>query len=400
LTHLPDMKTTSLTRQKIAGQFLVTVLTSAGFAFVPQWTAGADALDTWHPRASPLPSGVRLSGVAFGNGRFVAVAYADGHALTSANGATWELHNTGTGGTSKKLADITFGNGIFVAVGAGGHIRTTSDGVQWTPQSADTTANLNGVAFVNDRFLISGDSGALLSSLNGAQWTPHSTANTNRWQSAAYGNGKYVAIGFRTGQAARAAVATTPGDWTLHDTGHPTYMNGVAFGDGMFVSVGYNGALQTSLDGSEWSPSVAAVPGNWLKRVIHEAGHFIAVGETGIAVSPDGNVWRTAYSTGFVAVEGIVFGQNTVLAVGQNGLILQSAPVPISAGVVLVDPVKGTAGFQFQFIGQVGSTYTVQTSTNLTHWSLLGTVPGATPTVTVADPAPAGAQRYYRVLRP
>jgi hypothetical protein len=361
--------------------------------------ANATALEEWFPRESPLPEDARVRGVAFGNNRFVAVAYADGHAITSADGVNWELQGTGTAGTTKKLTGIAHGNGVFVAVGTSGHVRTTIDGVTWHAQSADTTAHFNGVSFVNDRFLATGDSGALLSSPDGVTWTPHNTASSNRWHSAAYGNGTFVAIGYRTPQAGRAAAGAVPGEWELSDTGYTMYMSGVTYGAGKFVCVGYAGAAQTSIDGIEWTEPITASSANWLRRIVYEAGQFVAVGENGIAASPDGTAWQTVYRSGFKTIEGIAYGNGTFVVVGQDGLILQSAPVSATTPIQLTRPVKLEQGFQFEFTGEIGRSYVIESSADLTHWSTLNQVDCTSPTMTVVDAA-AIAPRFYRVVQP
>jgi hypothetical protein len=104
---------------------------SAWVLLAGAFTGQAEPLDEWHARASPLPDDAALRAIAFGNGRFVAVAYRDGHAITSPDGNIWTLQNTGAGETSDRLSSLTFGNGLFVGVGPGGHIRTSPDGVQW-----------------------------------------------------------------------------------------------------------------------------------------------------------------------------------------------------------------------------------------------------------------------------
>ena len=374
-------------------------LVAAAATALPLAATGTTALDEWIPRSSPLPPDARVRGVAYGNDRFVAVAYADGHAFTSPDGTTWEPQNTGTAGTSKKLSGIAFGNGIFVAVGNSGHIRTTTDGVDWNPQDAGTTAHFNNVSFANDRFIATGDSGALLSSPDGVTWTPHNTATSNKWHSATYANGTYVAVGYRSPQAGRAAAGPILDELTLNDTGYVMYMNGVAYGAGKFVCVGYAGAAQTSTDGVQWTEPINASPGNWLRRIVYEAGHFVAVGESGIAVSPDGTNWETVLNTGFVTLEGIAFGKDTFVAVGQEGLILQSAPINSSAGIELTHPSMIDNGFQFEFNGEVGQSYEIEASTDLINWSWLKQVDCTSPTMTVIESTTV-APRFYRVIRP
>jgi hypothetical protein len=98
----------------------------------------ADLLDTWTWR-NPLPTGNALSAIAYRNGQFVAVSGA-GTSVTSADGANWVLRQLGT---RHWISGIAYGNERFVAVGVkvaselnwagqpvivGGAILTSTDG--------------------------------------------------------------------------------------------------------------------------------------------------------------------------------------------------------------------------------------------------------------------------------
>lgn len=362
---------------------------------------GAGLLSEWQSRTSPLPDDARVRSIAYGNDRFVAVTYADGQAITSSDGSQWELQSTAIAGTTRKTSGIAFGNGIFVAVGTSGNIQTTPDGVTWTPQESGTTAHFNGIAFVNDRFLALGDSGTILSSPNGITWTPHNTSSSNKWYSVTYANGLYVATGYRTGQAARIAVATEPGGWTVADTGYSMYMNGVAFGAGKFVCVGYAGAGQTSTDGLDWSEPLDAAPGNWLRHIINAGNTFVAVGENGIAVSTNGTDWEPAFRSGYTTIEGVAFNGQSFVAVGDEGIILQSSLIPQSSEeILLTDPERSGGDFVFKFTGEVGTAYQIQSTTNMVDWVAVQDVHCTTAQMSCTLENQNSSHRFYRVTQP
>jgi hypothetical protein len=121
-----------------------------------------DPLDTWTWR-NPLPTGNALSGIAYGNGQFVAVG-SSGNIVTSADGANWVLRQPPT---HDLISGIAYGNGLFVAVGSkvapelngagqpviiGGAILTSTDGVTWV-QSQSVSPRLSGVAYGNGQFM-------------------------------------------------------------------------------------------------------------------------------------------------------------------------------------------------------------------------------------------------------
>src|SRR5215472_8589524 len=92
--------------------------------------AGATCTDwRW---ANPQPQGNRLSGVAHGNSRFVAVG-GGGALLVSTDGANWSL---GLSGTKQDLSDVVWSGAKFVAVGASGTVLTSADGLAWAVHSA------------------------------------------------------------------------------------------------------------------------------------------------------------------------------------------------------------------------------------------------------------------------
>ncbi len=62
---------------------------------------------------------------------------------------------TRVSGTSEELLGVAYGNGRYVAVGSDpnlvkpGTIQTSTDGVSWTTRAAGTNENLLGVAYGN-----------------------------------------------------------------------------------------------------------------------------------------------------------------------------------------------------------------------------------------------------------
>jgi hypothetical protein len=98
-----------------------------------------------------------LSGIAFGNGIFVAVG-GGGTVLTSTDAFTWTSRPSGT---TNDLRAVTFGPGFFMAVGAGGTVLTSEDGIVWELRTIGT-AGFRGVVYVNDTFLAAGESGFLM----------------------------------------------------------------------------------------------------------------------------------------------------------------------------------------------------------------------------------------------
>jgi len=135
-----------------------------------------------------------LSGIAYGNGRFVAVSAGDNAAIVSTDrGATWTLH-----AGAPQVVGVAFGNGVFLAVDGYGDVWTSADGADWT--QAGTLQDLpsydetpTGVTFAAGLFVALTDARIAWSADLGATWA--GDRGNAGYNDAAYGNGRFVAVG-------------------------------------------------------------------------------------------------------------------------------------------------------------------------------------------------------------
>jgi hypothetical protein len=94
-----------------------------------------------------LPTTAIWAGIAYGNGRFVAIASSGTSAIYSFNGITWYASSVST---SAVWNSIAYGQGVFVAVASGTNtISTTQDGLTWTTRSVSASNQWSAVAFGN-----------------------------------------------------------------------------------------------------------------------------------------------------------------------------------------------------------------------------------------------------------
>jgi hypothetical protein len=105
----------------------------------------------WTERPARL-CGHWLSGLAYGNGHFVAAV---GALWVSMDGIEWSQAVGWRGFTS-----VTFGNGRLVAVNSLGSAYESEDGVEWREDASSTDHGLYGVTFAAERgrFVAVGDS--------------------------------------------------------------------------------------------------------------------------------------------------------------------------------------------------------------------------------------------------
>jgi hypothetical protein len=300
------------------------------------WTGLAvDPLDQWqwHLRM-PLPTDNRLYGVAYGNGRFVAVG-AQGTILVSEDGLAWTNHPIGLG---NYLSSITYGNGTFLAIGSGGLVARSRDGLSWDLQYLHGLWFI-GVSYGNGTFvaIALGPEGQVWKSSDGQLWTRTYLSTTHRLNAITYGSGVFVAVGEGVGAGVgmgfRGKVLTSPDaiSWTEQQSGTRERLTGVQFGNGIFVAVGTAGTILTSPDGTEWSQVPREGPVWWHYMLVnfdslaYANGLFIA----GIAsagekwVSSDGVVWSIGSVPGIV-MGGLAYGQGMFVLVGTDGNVFTS----------------------------------------------------------------------------
>ncbi len=299
-----------------------------------------------------------LHGVAYGSGRFVAVGDG-GTLLQSADGVAWgEVampHDS-------PLRGVVFADSRFAVVGdtwlyewfdedgqtncweERTSLYTSSDGVSWERQRPRTqvAVQLNGIAYGNGLFVAVGDTGDVLTSTDGVDWqyAPGEQTSLGGVSCLAYGAGSFVAAG------SDLSVSADGTNWTvtLPETGF--WIRGVAYGNGRFVATGYRdeaygndtAAVFTSTNGVAWSVFETEEMGS-LAGVVFAQGFFVAVSETGRGVytSPDGQDWiprdLVINRYGETDLTCVAFGQNTFVAAGRDGTVIQSGIVPDEATV-------------------------------------------------------------------
>jgi hypothetical protein len=147
---------------------------------------GSNWTSTWDPRSDFS----NLNGVAYGNGRFVAVS--GDTTLSSFNGSLWAIHSSVS---TKNLNGVAYGEGRFVAVGDSGAILTSPDDSIWTACSSGTTKALYGATYDSNQFVVVGENGTILTSHDCSVWASQTSGTTNDLNGVSYGNGLFVATG-------------------------------------------------------------------------------------------------------------------------------------------------------------------------------------------------------------
>ena len=190
-----------------------------------------DSGDTWIARASG--TGARLNAVAYGNNRWLAVGES-GTVLTSADGATWAARPALGSGFFRGLA---FGQGRFLFGGANGSLYTTTDALTFTSVPIATTANIEGVAISSSQYWLVGSDGLLASATQIGAWTLAQTGTTISRGVAAKTSSAASAVGDTTVWSYQA------GAWSSLSTQPDFLATAITLGKEEVVAVGFGGGV-------------------------------------------------------------------------------------------------------------------------------------------------------------
>ena len=311
-------------------------------------STSADGI-SWTSRSSGTTH--TLHNVTYGNDTFVAVGAYGTTIVTSPDGITWTFRNSGA---AEDIAAVTYANDIFVALAGNtrNRILTSPDGIEWTTRYSGTDICFIVVTYGNGTFLAMGSNGKIATSPNGVEWTIRDSGITDQLHGVTFGNGTFVAV------SELGTIFTSPDgvSWTSRKSGTSHALYDIAYGNGIFVAVG-NNVVSTSPDGSVWKSVLLSSDASRfptyprLHKVIFADSIFVSLGviihygptpgsttfRTAIFSSADGVSWTNkSFSSIYLydypyalgsALNGIAYGNNTIVAVGRDGTIIQSDPL-------------------------------------------------------------------------
>ena len=256
------------------------------------------------------------SGIAYGNGKFVAVSNGSFNLLHSNDGVTWETVTVGSFG----LSDVIYADGKFVAVGAEfsgvdliTNVEVSTDGVSWTRYNPFT----NGIApkaitYGNGLFVVVGNGGGnrVMTSTNGVSWTLRSVLDNNdSWNSVAFGNNTFVAVSTSGGQ--RNMYSTDGISWTGSATIIGTK---VIFANGKFTT-----GRNYSTDGISWTASDLGVSPAQLTYGNGVYVGLILASSNGIALSTDAITWERVTIPALNTWSALTYADSKFVALSSDG---------------------------------------------------------------------------------
>lgn len=154
---------------------------------------------TWSP--GTISSVSYLSGVAYGNARFVALDAASDNVAVSTNGTTWTTAAMGLTST-ETLQRIGFGNGLFLATTSLGNAYTSADGTTWLQRGqfldlSATEASIYSVVTGGGGVMIVSSYGLFFTFDSGDTWTAIDPGVSV--YGGTYFNGAFLLVGYDGG---------------------------------------------------------------------------------------------------------------------------------------------------------------------------------------------------------
>lgn len=292
--------------------------------------------------AVPLEE-VRLSDVAFGAGRFVAVGN-EGRVFTSVDGREWIPQDIGVEGD---IFSIVYQDGLFVAStydwGTGvnpGMLLTSEDGITWNRTRVYATAL--DIAGGGGTWVATLTDGRLMWSADGRTWQqatqddPWQTAFRNGLSALVYDRGGFRGVDmygrihrFQDGVVEPVGKMQVPGTDETRPETWVTVQDALQL-DGRVYAVAFRPSdvntyvfREPEDPGQPWD-QIAALPGRYF-QIRHIGGRLWAYGfGSGIITSEDGVSW-TRVKTPHMRIVGLAYGNGAYVAVDRTGVILRSA---------------------------------------------------------------------------
>lgn len=238
---------------------------------------------SWTPRDTTMTN--RWRSVTFGGGKFVTVSDAGSpSAKTSTDGVTWTAASS-TPGT--QWNSVTYGDGKYVAVGSSGASMWSTDGSAWTSASLPNY-NWRAVTYGAGKFVAVTSSAAtptgqqVVTSTDGVNWTPQSAlATNNNWDGITYGGGQFVAVSSNSPDTYQVMTSPDGVTWTGRTTpGTGKEWTSVVYANGQYVAVADDrssaDSAMVSTDGITWSAQSQSATCKWL-AVAYGAQKYVAI---------------------------------------------------------------------------------------------------------------------------
>jgi len=265
-----------------------------------------------------LPSLEEWKSIAFGDGRFVAIATNSSDSVAySDDGETWisttlpEISN---------WSKITYGDDKFVAVSESGISAYSIDGINWQLTSGMPSAAWKDIIFADNKFLAVGARTNLVAySFDGINWESSLIGEYANWQSVTYGKNKFIAVAPTDSTISGIMTSDDGLTWTSIDV--PGDWRFVTYGNGRFIAIDTVVGARYSFDGINWESNGLPVSEPDWSDLIYKNGIFILIsrGSRIVLTSEDGINWDFNQVDETDLWSGIAYGDNKFIMISGAG---------------------------------------------------------------------------------
>jgi len=236
---------------------------------------------TWTSRTVPGLSTLGWTNSTFGNNTFLAITggtVSGGVAATSPNGITWTQRSLGD---SREWSGVAYGNGTFLAVSRNGvRASTSATGASWALNDNQPSTTLNSLAFGNGKFVSISTAGTAYSTLDGINWSNSGTmpvVTSPNWSDLTYGGGLFIACNTNSSEIATSPNGST---WTLRNLPSPAIRAAASTGIYATINPGFfstqdNATTNISKTGTTWTKG--SIPSASWTDIVAGADRFVAV---------------------------------------------------------------------------------------------------------------------------
>ena len=239
----------------------------------------SDGGETWD--SATLPDNQQWVGAAYGNGKYVTLAYNTSTAAYSSDGgATW---NSASLPSSAKWCDVAYGDGKFIAINENGLGKgaVSTDGQNWSEITLPAQA-LGKIIYADGKFVIkagtrfSGTSSnkVYFSSDGGVTWVESTLPASSAYSWLCAGDGKIICNSYITSNNGQTWQSISISDGVT------------AFSNGCFLNVNrQNGAVKYSVDGLTWKNGPSITNKYYETITADDNGHFVSgMRDTGLII--------------------------------------------------------------------------------------------------------------------
>jgi PKD repeat protein len=293
----------------------------------------------------------------------------------SSDGVTWSSNDT----QDRLPVPFAFAcgtNGELVAVGSGGHIAASDDyGAHFRSVNSFASWHVSKIAWDGERMVAQVESDQwqpqVLTSTDGIVWQAVEVSIEWRWVGLVTGANGFVSIDYNDEEWTSTIRTSATGE-TWQQVWQGPSLADVDWDGSRYVAVGKQAELVAfSSNGTDWQLSSPGAERE-LTAVASNQEIVVAVGDTTLVTTTDGNDWQETFSTVDSRLRSIAWGDGRFVVVGDGGMILSSPD-----GMQWSAPDSGTnhdllrvirTGDHFIAVGTEG---TIAASSDSTSWQLL-----------------------------